>query len=386
MAVTAVAGRPAIRRLTLAEAVGPYRERWQGLVAPPECELFLGPEWVHSSAAAHGIVADMNVLVAEDPTGNPIWLSPLRKKRLRMLGVECSVLETPGTTAYHNALLTRESAASSLASLAEQLSSEADIVLFPEVVEGGVLDQAIKEFQARRNWPGMSYRSVSSPYVVIGCSWQEFLQSKSSNFRYSLGRKERALKKKGKFEERWFTSESDVPAFLDAMLAVEGESWKVAADMAISADSVEREYYRRLLPFLASSNALAANAIYLDHAPIAYSLCYKWGGKYGQLKTSFSERYSGLSPGLVINERSVRRAFEEGCTEFDFLGDVMPHKMHWTKDVRVHNHVYLFAPSLKMRFVGGAKRLMHALRRQRQVETEGRGAHRRAGGASDDTE
>lgn len=369
---------PRVVRQRLADVTDDMASGWWELLLQSGAELFLSPDWVICTASAMGLEGSVEVL-AERDRGHLRWVCPLLRQRRDLYGLKCTVFEAPGDllVAYHGDLLSYAPRAESLQTLVSSLGTVADLIIFPAVVASSPLERAVLEFAAASGWQTVVYESEASPYLPIDCSWDEFLASKSSNFRYSIRRKQRALQKLGRFEERWFTAIEDVEPLMNAILHIESASWKAEADMAISGRSVEQEYYGKLLPFLAERGALAANGLFLDDEPIAYSLCYTWAGKYGQLKTSFSEAYSNQSPGLVVNNGAIRRAFEEGCREFDFLGAIMPHKMHWTEHTRSHKHYYLFAPKLRMRALRAAKSFAQLIRKGSDPRrAAGRGARK----------
>lgn len=354
---------------------------WQRLAAAHALTPSLLPGWLASTAGARGCLDRVRVRVTR-AAGAVEALWPFIDHAHSFFGVELRMRESPGNylVSYHGPCLVGGDVRANLASLLHETDTAWDVCLFPSVIRGSPLAAALDEIAAERSWIVVRYPGEESPYLPLEGTWDAFLAAKSGNFRYNLRRKERGLAKAGKLTERWFESPDDVDALWQAMLSVESESWKVGHGMAISSSPVEQRYYERLLPFLAEQGALLAHAAYLDGEPVAYSLCYRWRGRIGQMKTSFRERHSSLSPGLFVNSRTIERAFAEGASEFDFLGDRMPHKMHWTDRVRAHDDFYIFGRSVRGRVVGWLKRLRSRFARERQrFGTMGRGVlHRRA--------
>lgn len=377
---TGADGHTSMHRGRLEQVVQDYGADWYALLENERAELFLGPDWLQATAAARHLLDAVEVVVQLDPRGRPVSLLPFLHRQGSAFGLPLLMWETPGNmlVTYHMALLGQSAATRFLDQAIGEADRPPDVLSLPCVVQGSAWESTVLDFAARRNWIVTSYSADESPYLPIDVGWDDFLKSKSSNFRYNLRRKEKALAKRGTVNQRWYTREEDVSGLIDAMLQVEAGSWKADADMAISDSQMEQRYYHRLLPFLARSEALLANALLLDGEPVAYSVCYAWNGKVGQLKTSFVERLSDASPGLVVNSHAVQRAFEMGLAEFDFLGDILPHKTHWTDSIRRHTHYYLYAPTLKGRLVGNLKRLGRKLDRERvRHSTLGRGAHRK---------
>jgi CelD/BcsL family acetyltransferase involved in cellulose biosynthesis len=47
------------------------------------------------------------------------------------------------------------------------------------------------------------------------------------------------------------------------------------------------------------------------------------------VKTGYDERFSRLSPGLVLRAEALRAAIDEGLSRYDFLGGPDPYKVRW---------------------------------------------------------
>lgn len=341
--------------------------------------LSLTLPWIQIAAQSAGCAAELKVNALCGATGRALGHVAYLESEVAMLGLALRLRETPGNrlAGYYNSLLAPEPCLTMLLDeLASQQAGRCDVLHFPALEIGSVTDRVLAATAAARGWRLVRYPSLRSPYLEIGGSWQRFLDSKSQNFRYNLKRKRKGLEKAGKLEDRWHRAPADVPDLLAAMHAIEESSWKTTAGMSITGSRRELAYHDLLLPWLAGRGALEANVLRLDREPVAYSLCIRWLGKLGQLKTSFSERVSNLSPGLVVTTASIENAFATGATEYDFLGDVMPHKMHWTDKLRAHDNVFAFLPTLRGSLAGSVKRWRNALRAPRDVHTVGRSGHK----------
>jgi len=331
--------------------------------------------WVLIAAKSAGHFAHLRISELAGSRQRSIGYVAYLESNTPMLGLSLRVRETPGNrlAAYYNSMLAPlPFVPALLTELASQDHGRCDVLQFPALEIGSATDRAICAAAEAHDWRLVRYPSFRSPYMDIRGTWQQFLDSKSQNFRYNLKRKRKNLEKAGRLEERWYRAESDVPELIAAMHAIEEGSWKIGAGMSITGSQRELAYHDLLLPWLASNDALEANVLRLDDQPIAYSLCIRWLGKFGQLKTSFSERLSNLSPGLVVTASSVENAFARGASEYDFLGDVMPHKMHWADKIRAHNNVFAFLPTLRGSLVGRAKQMIHLMRTPGELNTVGR--------------
>lgn len=354
-------------------AVRLWAERFDAGLA----DLSVSPEWSLIAADTAGLGHCLSVAAVYRREGGLEGATAFVDSSAWMCGLRVCIRELPGNRvmAYHHELI-GEHGVELLRAVAEGAGRPCDVMLVPSVERGGATDAATTAFAGARGARMERVPGVRSPYVTTTGSWEGYLATRSANFRQNLKRKRKALAAHGEVTERFFTQPGEVAELLGLISQVESASWKVRAGMAISESAQEQRYYGMLLPWLARKQALSANVLFVGGTAVAYSLCYRWRGRLGQMKTSFDERLSAATPGLTVNATAIRQAFESDAVEFDFLGDVMPHKMHWTDQLRVHDNLYVFLPTARGRWVGLAKSLVRRVRPHRQVETVGRGGRR----------
>lgn len=293
-------------------------------------------------------------------------------------GMALRVRELPGCqlVCYHSAVVARRNVPVIVDALIDHDGRACDLLYVPEVERGGASNESIRQLAARRGWYIHSRPGLRAPYLPLENSWDAFLAGRSSSFRYTLRRKQKALNGLGAVTQKWFTDTDCVSTLLAHVRDIEEASWKVDAAMAISRSTKETSYYSLLLPWLAQQGALQANVLFVGDRPAAYSLCYVWQGRMAQMKTSFSEAFADASPGLVTTASTIERAHELGLQEFDFLGDMMPHKAVWTNLTRDHDHLYVYTAQPRARIAGLVRRLISAVRPADVVTTVGRSGHR----------
>jgi hypothetical protein len=337
----------------------PFWESW--LEASP-AHLSLYPFWIEAIARARGRLEEIRVRMGTQ------GLLPYFARSAWMYGVPVTQLELAGNLhSYHQEIPVRGDPSALIHDLLTDSGGPWQVFHAAGVPRGGTCTRAVQAVARNLGARVIRYPGERSPYLPIKTDWNGYLAGRSRNFRYTLRRKRRALERLG-VEECWVDTEGRVQELLACMWRIEEASWKVDAGMSMLADSYERVFYRHLLPIMARRGLLQGLVLRIKGEPAAYSLCYRWRGSVGQIKTSFDQRLARLAPGAVATETSIRRAFESGASEFDFLGPWMPHKALWTDHVRVHESLFVFAPDLRGRLLGLAKAMRARLVRETHVD------------------
>ncbi len=335
---------------------------WEKLVQERALNPSLLPEWIECVAKSHNLLSDIRVFHnCNDSQPHGIFPYLIRKRKINGLPLRC--LESASNlVSYHPDLICSTTCNDLMEKLFQHTEGKWDIAYIHNVSPESLAAAQIISYARGGDNVLLQYPAESSPYVVLEGTWDDFISAKRSKFRNNLKRRMRKMNKAGHVEIRWHEDKDDTSSLLQSIMTIEEESWKVSADMSVAHRPVESDYYERLIPFLANSGRLFSNILYLDNTPVAYSLCYKDKHKIGQLKTSYSSKFKQLYPGSIINEDAVKRAFETNAQEFDFLGDIMPHKMEWADQIREHSNYFLFSKKLPIHIFGKIKQTIENFR------------------------
>jgi CelD/BcsL family acetyltransferase involved in cellulose biosynthesis len=340
------------------------RAEWARLVERLGANPTLSPDWIDVVLGSHGATHDTRLLVARRGT-ELAGVLPYRRIRQRSLHLPMRALEPlSNLVSYHPMLLGDDCAAALLEELLGRDATRGwDQFSMLSVVAGSATHAALADYARRTHATLIERPAERSPYLPVRQDWQSFYRGKTSKFRNNLQRSARLVNSAGAAEVRWFTSALDAAQLLEVMLAIEAESWKSDAAVDIGRRRHETDYYRALLPLLATRGSLLANALFLDGRPVAYSLVCVWGGWAGFLKNTYVERCKALGAGAHLIHLLLERAFGAGVHEIDFLGDALPYKLAWTPAVREHVDVLLFSRAPLARIVGFLQQRRAAMKR-----------------------
>lgn len=341
------------------------RELWAGLVTSGGYNPSLHPSWLGSTLTAWGLSRSTRVAVVRQ--ADTVAVIPFLIRRRTLMGLPLHALELASNVfCYHAEIVCSGSLEAALAEfLRDRNLPSWDVFRADNVVSGGPTQQAMR---AVNMFAGISSRAGErSPYTLIDRDWTAYLATRAKKVRANVLRSQRMMKEAGETGMIWFESNSDVRRLLDDMLQIETRSWKADAGVAIIAGTPQCEYYQQLLPWLADIGALVANVLYIKEQPCAYTLCAAWQGWIGQLKTSFVAELRDA--GSRVMHCSLERAFQRGGREYDFLGDVAPHKTRWADSIRPHEDLWAFSKGLRGRLLARLKTLAdRRYERRRQAQ------------------
>jgi CelD/BcsL family acetyltransferase involved in cellulose biosynthesis len=184
-----------------------------------------------------------------------------------------------------------------------------------------------------------------SPYVPIDGDWERYRQGRDHKRMTESRRRRRRLAEQGRLWLDVQDGTERLDALLDEAFRVEASGWKSEQGTAIASRADTREFYTRVARWAAARGWLRLAFLRLDERPLAVQLLIQADGVASQLKGGFDEGYRKFSPGMLLAEDVLERAFAEGLRSYEFLGDEDEFKSEWARDVRVRMTVQAFPPT-----------------------------------------
>lgn len=327
--------------ISFENAIETHASAWTNIVKTNNINPSLLPGWMHCVTEAFNLTNQYRVFILQE-NSELIGIIPYFVKKETINGIAVNTLQFGGNlVSYHQELIANKHQQQLLlehffAYITKHL--QWDLTIINNIWDDGLTHKALTSLNSHtlNLSPG-----ESSPYLSLNGDWNTLIASKRRKFRYKVNKREQELVRNPDIESIWYSG-SDSEKLTETILEIEKNSWKVRENMDISSKPVETHYYQQLLPYMVDRELLLANVLKINGTPAAYNLCYQHNGMIGQIKTSFNEEYKDFSPGAMIIEEAIRKYFAMGLKEFDFLGDIMPHKQTWTKKYRRHNTITIF--------------------------------------------
>ncbi len=201
----------------------------------------------------------------------------------------------------------------------------------------------------------------ASPIIRLDGDWEGYLASRPRHVRHELSRKRKRLD--AEWDAKWVrvADAAGAERALTDVLRIERNSWKDREGTSLVSEPGAAAFYARIARACAAKGWLRIELLYLDGEPVAHLLGVAHRGTYYALKTSYDEAYRAWSPGIVLFQHAIRKAFEDGLAVFDFLGADSRWKSELANDQRSHVDACAFSgTALRCRWDRG--RVVHIKR------------------------
>lgn len=221
-------------------------------------------------------------------------------------------------------------------------TTDCEIFVVHSVVDDSLTMKMLMEGKAKKYWGLEVEPHNKSPYLQINKTWEEYLDSRGSKFRWDLKNRQKLIKQKYKMDIITFDSVNNIDGFFESMYKIEKNSWKEETETSITTNQNQKLFYELFLREIADGGKLLSYVMFFDDEPVAYDMGIVDGKRYMLLKTSYDKSYQKIGPGMALREFGLESAFNNGLTEYDFLGKDEAWKLKWANTVRNHSNLYIY--------------------------------------------
>ena len=185
----------------------------------------------------------------------------------------------------------------------------------------------------------------ASPFIQVEGSFEEFRKKLSKKFRELLNNRLNRIKRAGSFNIRSYANPADYELLLKDMQLISSDSWQTQNSTGLFSTAESSAFYRNLLSHSFENGYGEVNILYLADKPVAFEYHIFHKATEYCLKVEFAQQFAKLSPGAVLDQELVKRAFGADTEIYDLLGYESEYKSRWTKDVRRQYRYYLYKRS-----------------------------------------
>lgn len=374
--------RPVVETITDPSRLEALAPEWEALAAEASLDHpFLSHEWVSAWWEAFAKDRALHVLVVRD-AGRAIAIAPLMRGRVRFCGLPLGSLETIGNDhTPRGGFLVAPGRKDAWEALWETFSRRGrgfDLLLLRQLPGDSPTLASMTSLARGAGWLEGRWRSSESPCLrPDGAEFATYLETLSSKHRAYLRNKERRAQKLGEVAVETVTAESDLDAALAEGVRIEGSGWKGKAGSAIGSEDETLRFYSLFARRAARRDWLRLHFLRIGEKRVAFDYTVAYGKRRFMIKSGYDAEFATISPSSLLVQSVLKRAFERGVEEFDFLGGLDAWKTCWTRTSRAHEWLYLMPPSLHLRVAHAAKFYLAPRLKQSPVYAAAMGAMRR---------
>jgi CelD/BcsL family acetyltransferase involved in cellulose biosynthesis len=178
---------------------------------------------------------------------------------------------------------------------------------------------------------GTVVRRERSPSLSLDWpSWDDYLASRSANFRQQVRRRERRLARQHNLRFRLTTTTDTLHNDLDVLFALHEARWGTDASAALAAG--RRPFHREFAARALERGWLRLWFLELDGEPVAAWYGFRLGGVESYYQAGRNPAWDRWSVGAVLLAHTIRSALDDGIRDYRFLRGGEPYKDRFTDD------------------------------------------------------
>jgi CelD/BcsL family acetyltransferase involved in cellulose biosynthesis len=332
-----------VEEVTAASGLSPFQAEWESLAErAPHAELFETHLWITAWLDSYwkdGPLAFLFVRSGEELVG----LAPLLDDREGSLGCPHSLVTPVNPHARRCSLLAAGDPGPVVAAVLAHLEgTRRGSRMRLRCCDAS--SPVVAALEQRRPL-SLIRQKDRSPIIRLEGDWEAYLATRPRHLRREMARKAKRLDTE--WDAKWVSVADPAGAerAMTDVLRIERNSWKDREGTSLVSEPGASAFYTRIARNCAAKGWLRLELLYLDGEPVAHILGVAYRGTCYALKTSYDEAYRAWSPGIVLFQHAIRKAFEDGLRTFDFLGDDSRWKSELANDQRAHVDACAFSGS-----------------------------------------
>ncbi|PYS79781.1 MAG: hypothetical protein DMF66_01595 [Acidobacteria bacterium] len=313
--------------LTALPVVAALAPEWNALLARSGCNLaFSSAQWFIAACRLH-------------PAKQPYVLTARRNSTLA--GLLPLVLTRESTTATfpvgesdYNDMLAAPDDVPVMAGLlrhALTLPGGYQKIMLAHVRADSNCLRASQHAQSTGKRQQLFHTTTSCPFIRLPENYEEYLRTRSKGFRSSLRQAQRNADRHH-VRVRELEPEHFAPVQLPALF-LSLHLGRFAAHSPLAAPAAQA-FVHEVFPSLFAERRLRAFALFEADQIVALNVCMVGPDSLCLWNGGFTAAAARWSPGKLLIEAGIRRAYELQLAEYDFLRGLEPYKSRWANDTR----------------------------------------------------
>ena len=175
-------------------------------------------------------------------------------------------------------------------------------------------------------------------------SWETYLGALGAEHRYNFNRKWRRLNRDFTVQFKPVYREEQCRESIDLVMDLHNLRWRDRGGSDAFRTEGLVEFHREFSRVALKRGWLRLYVLRLDQKPAACLYGFLYGSKFYFYQSGFDPAYQKQSVGLVSMGLGIKRAIEDGATEYDLLHGTEEYKSHWSRERRELSRLELYPP------------------------------------------
>ena len=325
-------------------------EEWNLLLSVSHCDIpFLRHEWFRNWWLNFG-GSNRLAVVCIRKKGGLVGAFPLMEARTTFAGLPFITLQSitnAHSFRYHFLLWPGEEG--SLTAFWKYLRSRSrrwDLLQLKEMPTDVPVYEVLRDTARKDSFPVEIWIGGDSPYVRINGRWDAYWEGLTPKFRSNMRNRSRRLKQLGELDYEVVTDPSAIESALSDGFAIEHESWKGEKGTAIACSQDLMNFYTRWADTAAKKGWLRLSFLKVNNRRVAFDYSIYYNNRLYCMKIGYDPAFHQYSVGQLLCSRILQHCFEDGLSEYDFLGESTTQKKDWTSLARRRLCVFIYNRTL----------------------------------------
>ena len=214
-------------------------------------------------------------------------------------------------------------------------SNHIDLVNLKPIRSSSIFSKILKERFANYRFPTVDQIYSKCPVAHLPDTWNEFLLSRSRNFRKKSKEYLRVCKRDLDFHMLSTTSRDQLPSSMRDLAALHRKRWKDTGKSKSFKSNQYTKFHSMIAHRFLDNGWLRLMFLLDEETPIAAIYCFLYGHQYYFYQSGRNTAYDKYRVGFVLMNMAIRRAISEKAVLFDFLTGEEEYKYRWADDVRI---------------------------------------------------
>ena len=277
-------------------------DEWRELAVVSGRGIFATPEWAEAWWEARRDGRELALSCTRDGDGRLVAVLPLYRRRVA--GLVTAQFLGHGPADELGPVFRAEDRASALEAFRDAARSlQCDVFVGAQLPGGEQWSELVT---------GVLWRREASPVLDLPRSWEDYLASRSANFRQQLRRSTRRVSRLGNTRFR-LSSAATLDRDIDALFALHAARWE-----GRRTDFVDPSFHRDVAWRALRQGWLRLWLLELDGRPVAAWHGFQVGGSATYYQAGRDPSFSRYGLGTVLLAHSIREAIGENASQYRF--------------------------------------------------------------------